>query len=91
MESKPTWETCLCSARLCKRYVDMYSTLLITPSLTLSPESKALKDQVEWTSPFQQLKLLREVCTIIDLFITTVELSNYTNQYYNDQTGTCNF
>lgn len=80
MEAKPTWETCLCSARLCKRYVDMYSTLLITPSLTLSSENKALKDQVEWNSPFQQLKLLREVCKLFNLFINilmaAVELLN---------------
>lgn len=62
MDPKPTWGTCLASAEKCIRYVDIYTTLLMTPSVTLASDLKLFKDEIEWTRPFEQLKLLREVC-----------------------------
>lgn len=61
MNPKPTWEKCLDSAKQCTQYVNLYKTLLITPSVTLTVDQKLFKDEMEWTRPFEQLKLLREV------------------------------
>lgn len=61
MDTKPTWESCLSSAKQCIRYVDVYTNLLKVPSSTLTPDVKNFKDKVEWNLTYEQLKLLREV------------------------------
>lgn len=58
---KPTWESCLEHARQNVQYVKLYTKILATPVIALSPESKNLKDAVEWQRDYDQLKLLREV------------------------------
>ena len=30
--------------------------------MTLTADQELFKDEIEWTRPFEQLKLLREVC-----------------------------
>lgn len=58
---RPTWDECLQRARENVRYVDMYARMLAQPSAALGTESKRLKDSVEWTRDFKELRALREV------------------------------
>ncbi|KAF5273971.1 hypothetical protein FQA39_LY01087 [Lamprigera yunnana] len=58
---RPTWESCLENARQNVEYVKICIKILITPAITLSPENKKLKDDVEWSRNYEQLKVLREI------------------------------
>ncbi|KAK4875461.1 hypothetical protein RN001_011883 [Aquatica leii] len=58
---RPTWETCLDRARENVQYVKLYTKVLMTPAITLTPENKKLKDDIEWNRDYEQLKVLREI------------------------------
>ncbi|KAF7280409.1 hypothetical protein GWI33_006075 [Rhynchophorus ferrugineus] len=58
---KPTWDTCLTRARQNIKYIEIYKKLLITPSVTLTPDEKKLKDDVEFDREYKDLKVLREL------------------------------
>ncbi|KAK5644974.1 hypothetical protein RI129_006274 [Pyrocoelia pectoralis] len=58
---RPTWESCLEFAKQNVQYVKLYVKVLVTPAITLSPENKKLKDEVEWSRDYEQLKVLREI------------------------------
>lgn len=59
-EPRPDWESCLRRARLVRDYVDVCLGLLTEPAAALSPRSKALKDDLEWSAPLSVLRALRE-------------------------------
>ncbi|XP_044753631.1 vacuolar protein sorting-associated protein 13D [Coccinella septempunctata] len=69
-EPKPSWESCLNLARQNVSYVRIYKKILATPTITLSSEEKKLKDEVEETRDFEELKALREIA------MQTVKLPN---------------
>ncbi|KAB0794994.1 hypothetical protein PPYR_11833 [Photinus pyralis] len=58
---KATWASCLEFAKQNVQYVALYVKVLVTPAITLSPENKKLKDDVEWSRDYEQLKVLREI------------------------------
>ncbi|XP_075234181.1 vacuolar protein sorting 13D [Lycorma delicatula] len=60
---RPTWASMLQRAKDNVAYVDIYSRLLSTntASAPLPPESKELKDAVEWERGFEELSSLREI------------------------------
>lgn len=55
-----SWDDVLKLASENVRYVRMYERLLAQPSAALSHEDKQLKEQVEWTRDFEQLRALRQ-------------------------------
>lgn len=66
---RPTWESCLKHARENVEYVRIYTKLLASPNVGLSPEDKKLKEQIEWNRSFEELKILREVIQPFFLFL----------------------
>lgn len=62
---KPTWDKCLERARENVRYVKLYTKILTTPTLALTPDSKKTKDSVEWDRNYEELKALREVIFLL--------------------------
>ncbi|CAG9818576.1 unnamed protein product [Phaedon cochleariae] len=58
---KVTWEICLKKAKENVRYVKICMKLLIAPTTTLGVEEKKVKDEIEWTREYEELKVLREV------------------------------
>ncbi|KAJ8945035.1 hypothetical protein NQ318_019029 [Aromia moschata] len=58
---KPTWETCLQKARENVRYVQICQRLLITPTAALTNEEKNIKESVEWSREYDDLKVLRQL------------------------------
>ncbi|XP_017773930.1 PREDICTED: vacuolar protein sorting-associated protein 13D isoform X2 [Nicrophorus vespilloides] len=58
---KPSWEMCHHRAKSNVAYVKIYTKILLTPTITLSTDEKNLKDEVEWSGSFEELKVLREI------------------------------
>lgn len=62
---RPSWESCLQRAQENVQYVRTYTKVLISPNLAITPEEKQIKDTVEWSRDFEELKVLREVSKLI--------------------------
>lgn len=69
----PTWSMTLIRARDNIAYVGLYSKMLLNPTDHLSQEDKNLKDKVEWERDFDELRDLREVCSSIFIYLSSVK------------------
>ncbi|XP_020286741.1 vacuolar protein sorting-associated protein 13D isoform X3 [Pseudomyrmex gracilis] len=61
LKLKLSWEDMLLKARENVCYVQVYAKLLGTPTSILPPETKMLKEKVEYERSFEQLRVLREL------------------------------
>lgn len=57
----PSWESCSQKARENVEYVKTYTKILTTPTVAISADENKIKDSVEWSRDFHELKVLREV------------------------------
>ncbi|XP_026669305.1 vacuolar protein sorting-associated protein 13D isoform X1 [Ceratina calcarata] len=60
LKPKPTWEDILRRGKENIQYVDIYTKLLGTPTMILSPDTKQLREKVEQERSFDELRVLRE-------------------------------
>lgn len=81
---KPTWDKSLERARENVRYVKLYTKILTTPTLALTPDSKKIKDSVEWDRNYEELKALREVIFLL-LFSIGISLITSSSRLQLDQ------
>ena len=67
-----TWEDALKLAKENVSYVTAYEQLLSNPSMTLSAQTKEMKDTMEHTRSLEDLRVLREVYILPSLLLTIV-------------------
>ncbi|XP_056631377.1 intermembrane lipid transfer protein Vps13D [Diorhabda sublineata] len=75
---KPSWDFCLKRARENVKYVQICKKILTVPSTTISADEKKIKEEVEWSREYEDLKILRKIA------IDSVKLPQLNSNNEND-------